>query len=79
MAITVSRPSAAELQATIDAILARYPWFAGYPVTCHATCARWEIDGAYGADAGDAWYEYAGALWLLTGDGPGKEVDDRRA
>jgi hypothetical protein len=62
-----------DLQEIVDRVLGRYPWMADYPVTCHASCARWDIAAEHGHDAGDAWEKYDTALWLLTGESAGTQ------
>lgn len=59
--------TAEELSAEIKEILTEYPWFDEYPISCHRSCARWEISGEHGWEAGLAWEKYDNALWLLTG------------
>lgn len=68
----VRRGSADEVSARIDAILQRYPWFATYPVTCPASCARREIASEYGTEARDAWHDYDAAVRLLIGANAGE-------
>lgn len=82
MSTSIRYVTEAELRSRIDAILARYPWFETYPISCHSSCARWEIADEHGADAGDAWQEFETARWLLqapqtTAAAAGAEPDDK--
>lgn len=63
-----------DLRDKVNGILSQYPWFADYPLTCHAKCARWDIAREHGSKAGNAWQEYDSALWLLDGSSAGKRT-----
>lgn len=63
-----------DLRATINDVLAVYPWMSAYPVRCHLRCARREIDEEYGPDAAKAWGRYEQAFWMLTGERAGGEA-----
>jgi hypothetical protein len=75
MAVFVRHRGEAELRATLDAVLGRYPWFAEYPVECHTECARRVIAADHGEDAADSWHVYDNARWLLTGQRGGAPPD----
>lgn len=76
MGVNVRYLTTAELRATIDDILTRYPWFEDYPIDCHSSCARWEIAAEHGSEAGDSWHEYDAARWLLNGKNAGRTTDE---
>ena len=76
MSNTIRHVTEADLRARIDATLKIYPWFADYPIDCHSSCARREIAAEHGCAAGDAWYDYDAALWMLTGKNAGRTTDE---
>jgi hypothetical protein len=70
--MTVEYVTEDDLTKIITRVLDEYPWFEDYPVTCHVSCARWEIADEHGYEAGESWEEYDNALWMLTGGRAGK-------